>query len=161
MKVKVSGIKIRPYFYSVTIHNLHRPYSLTYALAEGGIAEKVFVEQDLENVVKYSSSVDVEMKKYRCNMCEYSTSHKGHFRDHFKKHDGEKSYKCNQCDYASVRASSLKAHLIAHSGVKSIKWDDFDSAFAQPRDFVGYFELNWREWRMCALWKWHNFTLQF
>ena len=86
------------------------------------------MEQDLENVVKYSSSVDVEMKKYRCNMCEYSTSHKGHFRDHFKKHNGEKSFKCNQCDYASVRASSLKEHLIAHSGEKAHKCGQCDFA---------------------------------
>ena len=57
--------------------------------------------------------------------------------------------------------TQLEVTFVCSLGVKCIKWEEFDSAFAEPRDFVGYFELHWREWRMCALWKWHNFTLRF
>ena len=60
-----------------------------------------------------------EVKRYKCNQCNYASSHAGHLRTHFKTHSGEKPNKCNQCDFASSRAGHLRRHLKTHSGEKS------------------------------------------
>ena len=54
----------------------------------------------------------------KCNLCDYSSYHAGHFKIHLKMHSGEKTNKCNLCDYASSQLGNLKRHLKTHNGEK-------------------------------------------
>ena len=70
-------------------------------------------------------------KPYKCNQCDYDSSHAFTLRTHLKTHRGEKSNKCNQCDYASSQAGSLRRHLKTHSGEKSNKCNQCDYASSE------------------------------
>ena len=63
-------------------------------------------------------SVDVD-GKYKCNQCDYQTTHKGHFTRHVEsKHEGVK-YACDQCDYQSTHKGDLNKHIQSqHEGVR-------------------------------------------
>lgn len=63
-------------------------------------------------------------RKFCCEICDYSTFHSGHFRDHTRTHDGSKPYKCTHgpsCTYECTVLSSLKRHTRGHIGHKPFK----------------------------------------
>ena len=67
-----------------------------------------------ENMTTLEKNTDNVIKLYKCNRCEYASSHKGNLRIYLKKHSGEMPYKCNQCDFASSYKSALRTHLKMH-----------------------------------------------
>ncbi|GBP71352.1 Zinc finger protein 431 [Eumeta japonica] len=74
-------------------------------------------------------------KLYKCEQCEYSTSHRGSLKTHVRTHTGAKPYKCDQCEYSATQLGAkpykcdqceysatqlgtLKRHMRTHSGKK-------------------------------------------
>ena len=58
------------------------------------------------------------IKSYKCNQCDYASSHTGHLRTHLKTHSGEKLNKCNQCDLHLLVQMGWW-HIWKHTVVKS------------------------------------------
>ena len=76
--------------------------------------EKTFENENLslkDSLVKKTNNI----KSNNCNQCDYASSRKGHLREHFKTHSGEKPNKCNQCNFASARARNLRKHMKKHN----------------------------------------------
>ena len=67
-------------------------------------------------------------KPYKCNQCEFASSHAGNLTKHLIMHSGEKSNKCNQCEFSSSQAGHLRTHLKIHSGENLEKCNQCDYA---------------------------------
>lgn len=53
-----------------------------------------------------------------CQICGYTTSSKGQFTRHKRKHKDEKRFKCHLCSFKSRHQMSLIYHLKTHEGDK-------------------------------------------
>ncbi|KAL3272251.1 hypothetical protein HHI36_022733 [Cryptolaemus montrouzieri] len=62
-------------------------------------------------------------KKYKCEICYYSSSRKYILTNHVKSiHLGIKDHKCTQCSYQTTAKSNLKQHVNSvHLGIKKYK----------------------------------------
>ncbi|XP_030048954.1 zinc finger protein 131 [Microcaecilia unicolor] len=61
-------------------------------------------------------------KIHVCQYCEKQFDHFGHFKEHLRKHTGEKPFQCPNCHERFARNSTLKCHLTAcQSGVGAKK----------------------------------------
>ena len=67
------------------------------------------------NLKIMKKTTDNAIKSYKCNQCDYASSHMGHLRAHLKMHSGEKSNQCNQCDYACSQTGTLRTHMQIHN----------------------------------------------
>ena len=64
-------------------------------------------------------------KRYRCDVCGYSTNHSTTLRRHQMRHTGDKPYKCGECGFSTSRMDILQKHQRIHSmGDKSYKCDE-------------------------------------
>uniref|UniRef100_A0A8D0HP67 Zinc finger protein 131 n=1 Tax=Sphenodon punctatus TaxID=8508 RepID=A0A8D0HP67_SPHPU len=52
-------------------------------------------------------------KIHVCQYCEKQFDHFGHFKEHLRKHTGEKPFECPNCHERFARNSTLKCHLTA------------------------------------------------
>uniref|UniRef100_A0A8C9A8F2 Zinc finger protein 131 n=1 Tax=Prolemur simus TaxID=1328070 RepID=A0A8C9A8F2_PROSS len=52
-------------------------------------------------------------KIHMCQYCEKQFDHLGHFKEHLRKHTGEKPFECPNCNEKFARNSTLKCHFIA------------------------------------------------
>ena len=68
----------------------------------------------LENLVLNENGFEV--KKFKCELCNFSTLRKSYLLRHKKKHNGIK-YKCTECSYESSKANLL-SHKRKHNGTK-------------------------------------------
>ena len=66
-----------------------------------------------------STEINDHNKPYKCKLCDYQTTHKGHLNKHVKSiHEGIK-YPCHQCDYKARNPSDLNKHVNSkHKGIK-------------------------------------------
>ena len=49
---------------------------------------------------KHVESVHEGKKPFKCDICDYSSSQKGHLKTHVASvHEGQKTFKCHICDY--------------------------------------------------------------
>ncbi|XP_053623299.1 zinc finger protein OZF-like isoform X2 [Plodia interpunctella] len=62
------------------------------------------------------SKSDKSKKRFKCNSCQYKSSHKIDFTRHVRTHTGEKPFQCNICDYRCSHKSNLVAHVKSHKG---------------------------------------------
>lgn len=61
-------------------------------------------------------------KIHVCQYCEKQFDHFGHFKEHLRKHTGEKPFQCPNCHERFARNSTLKCHLTAcQSGIGAKK----------------------------------------
>ncbi|XP_074424664.1 zinc finger protein 131-like isoform X2 [Larus michahellis] len=61
-------------------------------------------------------------KIHICQYCDKQFDHFGHFKEHLRKHTGEKPFECPNCHERFARNSTLKCHLTAcQSGVGAKK----------------------------------------
>ncbi|XP_024650417.1 zinc finger protein 131 isoform X4 [Macaca nemestrina] len=68
-----------------------------YHLEEGGVSKKQRTGK----------------KIHVCQYCEKQFDHFGHFKEHLRKHTGEKPFECPNCHERFARNSTLKCHLTA------------------------------------------------
>ncbi|KAB0343129.1 hypothetical protein FD754_020055 [Muntiacus muntjak] len=68
-----------------------------YHLEEGGVSKKQRTGK----------------KIHKCQYCEKQFDHFGHFKEHLRKHTGEKPFECSNCHERFARNSTLKCHLTA------------------------------------------------
>ncbi|KAG2466713.1 ZN131 protein, partial [Polypterus senegalus] len=54
-----------------------------------------------------------QKKVHVCAYCEKQFDHFGHFKEHLRKHTGEKPFECPNCHERFARNSTLKCHLAA------------------------------------------------
>lgn len=52
-------------------------------------------------------------KVHVCDYCEKQFDHFGHFKEHLRKHTGEKPFECPECHERFARNSTLKCHMSA------------------------------------------------
>ncbi|XP_064410478.1 zinc finger protein 131 isoform X2 [Latimeria chalumnae] len=61
-------------------------------------------------------------KIHVCQYCEKQFDHFGHFKEHLRKHTGEKPFECPNCHERFARNSTLKCHMTAcQSGIGAKK----------------------------------------
>ena len=57
-------------------------------------------------------SVHEGVKKFKCNICEFSTAYKQQLQMHISSvHEGIKLFKCNLCDCETAEKGDLKRHV--------------------------------------------------
>ena len=93
-------------------------------------ADKNFTRPPVATVATNFKSAHSGKKSFKCDQCNFASSHVGSFRRHLKIHSGEKSHKCNLCDFASVTASDFRRHLKSHTGEKSYKCNQCEGLFS-------------------------------
>lgn len=57
-------------------------------------------------------------KRFKCNVCAYSTNHSGHFKQHYLIHSDERPYKCEICERGFTVRRNLQRHMLIHTGEK-------------------------------------------
>ena len=64
-----------------------------------------------------------DKKSFKCDVCDYTTTHKSHLTRHSRIHTKERPYKCDICDYAAAQKGNLATHLRIHTKEKPYKCD--------------------------------------
>ena len=72
-------------------------------------------------------------KPYKCNVCDYSTNHRGSLKRHKTIHSEEKPYQCGICDFTTRYLGSMKQHQMRHSGEKPFKCEKCDFRSSSKR----------------------------
>ncbi|XP_034026439.1 zinc finger protein 131 [Thalassophryne amazonica] len=63
-----------------------------------------------------------QKKVHVCEYCDKNFDHFGHFKEHLRKHTGEKPYECSVCHERFARNSTLKCHMaVCQDGVGAKK----------------------------------------
>ena len=77
---------------------------------------------------KLSLSTNINMKYFKCDNCDYSTSQNGNIKRHSRAiHDKVKQFKCMKCKYATLSHGSLKFHeRSVYDKVKNFKCTECD-----------------------------------
>ncbi|XP_071013156.1 zinc finger protein 131 isoform X1 [Oncorhynchus clarkii lewisi] len=60
-----------------------------------------------------SRSQSQKKKMHLCDYCDKQFDHFGHFKEHLRKHTGEKPFECPDCHERFARNSTLKCHMAA------------------------------------------------
>lgn len=63
--------------------------------------------------VAQARSKELAKKIHICQYCDKRFDHFGHFKEHLRKHTGEKPFECPNCHERFARNSTLKCHLTA------------------------------------------------
>ena len=76
----------------------------------------------MENLEKNSSVHEIN-KPFKCNICDYSCSQKGHMNKHVASvHGGKKPFICDNCDYSRSQKGHMNNHVPSvHRGKKAIR----------------------------------------
>ncbi|XP_031620459.1 zinc finger and SCAN domain-containing protein 2-like [Contarinia nasturtii] len=56
-----------------------------------------------------------KVKRFQCQICEYSSDYNGNFQNHVRTHTGEKPYRCDCCLKCFTQRSHLKLHMKVHA----------------------------------------------
>ncbi|XP_031618664.1 zinc finger protein 701-like, partial [Contarinia nasturtii] len=54
-------------------------------------------------------------KRFQCEVCEYSSNHKGQLNVHTRIHTGEKPYRCDICLKEFTQSHHMRKHKVAHT----------------------------------------------
>ena len=57
---------------------------------------------------------------FSCNICDYSTPHKGDLKKHTMFHYSTKKFACGNCDSKFTTSSDLKRHERTHNKIKNL-----------------------------------------
>lgn len=68
---------------------------------------------NVKHAKKHTFSKSIR-KRFRCQLCTYSSDQKGHLNRHFRTHTGEKPFQCNRCSKRFTRPEGLKRHAATH-----------------------------------------------
>lgn len=71
------------------------------------------------------------LKRFKCNLCPYSTNIKSNIKTHSFVHSGERPYKCKVCDKGFTQSQSLKRHMLLHTGEKPFLCNVCNMSFRQ------------------------------
>ncbi|XP_063383310.1 zinc finger protein 84-like [Cydia fagiglandana] len=88
--------------------------------------------------LKVHGKVHSGEKPFKCKLCSYSTAYKAHLQIHDRIHTGERPYKCDQCSYASIQKCDLSVHKRVHSGEKPHKCSHCIFACKRKRDLLAH-----------------------
>lgn len=58
------------------------------------------------------------LKRFKCDLCPYSTNRKSNMKSHCTVHSGERPYKCETCGQDFARRGQLSRHMLIHTGEK-------------------------------------------
>ena len=71
---------------------------------------KVVAKSDSKEKV---APVDHSKKNFKCEICNYTTSHKRHYNKHIASvHERKKPFQCDFCNYTCSENGSLKKHVV-------------------------------------------------
>ncbi|XP_029451949.1 zinc finger protein 93-like isoform X2 [Rhinatrema bivittatum] len=100
-------------------------HTCTYLETTQCDAEPVSVSMDGDRATRTSVHHPdlISTKKYKCQLCSYTTPYFHNLRQHFRVHTGEKPYKCKLCEKLFRTASHLQRHKFVHLKVGAHKCD--------------------------------------
>lgn len=90
-------------------------------------------EETEESNVKGKLGKVTKKQRYKCDVCDFSTTHEETFQKHWGKHTGEKFYKCDECIFGTNNKSVFLSHQRLHMGVKPFQCQTCGSRFTQMR----------------------------
>jgi hypothetical protein len=118
------------------------PYPRTIRFPKHLLGENPIVAAALNSAVPRSDNVRVEICRFHCESCEFSTSDKQAFADHQKSHATtidrsinmnyhphvketvSSKYSCTSCAFTSAVENQYRLHIADH-----MKYDDIDNGF--------------------------------
>ena len=71
-------------------------------------------------------------KRFRCDLCPYSTNIKCNIKTHYLVHSGERPHKCKVCNQGFTQLNALKHHMFIHTGEKPYLCNVCHVSFRQP-----------------------------
>lgn len=69
---------------------------------------------DLAIKAQATPSNNLNEKKHKCEICDYTAARLFDLKRHRRTHTGEKPYKCDKCDHATTHKSALNIHYVSH-----------------------------------------------
>ena len=85
------------------------------------------VYRSSKDLLEYVTMINNSGKTYSCKICNYQCQQTSRFREHLRKHSGEKPYQCDSCEMQYASKSSLMTHhkRVHNNQVFSCRYCDF------------------------------------
>lgn len=77
---------------------------------------------------------DMNIKPYKCHLCQYRAALKGNLEQHIKFHAQERPFTCPVCSKGFIQKYKLDLHLKFHENRREYKCDQCGSAFNDKQD---------------------------
>ncbi|XP_031639868.1 zinc finger protein 112-like [Contarinia nasturtii] len=97
-------------------------------------AESRLTSESLRNKTSILSNHSEMKKRFKCEICEYSSNDKGNLKKHKRTHTGEKPYRCDICQKGFIQSIHMKQHKVTHIQQVPFHCRGCFSGFSQKTD---------------------------
>ncbi|KAK3100489.1 hypothetical protein FSP39_020890 [Pinctada imbricata] len=116
-----------PWICQICHYQAHDEFSLNLHMKSHSTGE-----MDDSNANKKIPQVP-KKQRFKCDVCDFSTTNEEAFQKHWGKHTGEKYYKCDECIFGTNNKSVYLSHQRLHLGAKPYQCQTCGSRFTQMR----------------------------
>lgn len=98
--------------------------------------------KNIRNYKNHLKSTHIDVKLFKCDICDKSFAQSIYLKAHKRIHSGEKPFICDTCGKAFNQSSNLQTHIKTHTGEKPFQCNVCNKAFNRSDHYQKHFRTH-------------------